>query len=248
MPWSFNSSGNLGGFNMQSSGNPGGMQMLPIIIRDGLVLYLDAGNPSSYPGSGTTWTDISGNSRNGTLVGTPTFDNQNGGSIVFSGDDSTDLGTFFNFTTFTISLWVNPGSTQVQFANIFDNNHSGTQNFVCQQDSGTVNRYIFYCLNSTNSSTATFNLTANTWQQLTCTWNNSVASVHINGTLIASGSPANPIRYNVQSLRIGRWGGGSGLNARHFNGRVANFWAYNRTLSADEISQNFNNTRSRFGI
>ena len=57
------------------------------IIQNGLVLNLDAGASTSYPGSGTTWTDLSGNSNNGTLTNGPTYSSSNGGSIVFDGTD-----------------------------------------------------------------------------------------------------------------------------------------------------------------
>jgi hypothetical protein len=58
-----------------------------IVESSALQLYLDAGNASSYPGSGTAWTDLSGNSRNGTLTNGPTYSSDNGGSIVFDGSN-----------------------------------------------------------------------------------------------------------------------------------------------------------------
>lgn len=64
------------------------------IVRSGLVLHLDAARPASYPGSGTTWTDLSGQGNNGTLTNGPTYSSANGGSIVFDGsDDYVTLGT-----------------------------------------------------------------------------------------------------------------------------------------------------------
>ena len=58
------------------------------IVTDGLVLRLDAGNRNSYPGSGTTWTDLSGNGNNGTLSATSIgYNSANGGSLVFDGTD-----------------------------------------------------------------------------------------------------------------------------------------------------------------
>ena len=64
------------------------------IVTRGLAFYVDAGDTDSYPGSGTTWTDISPNSNNGTLTNGPTFDSNNGGSIVFDGaDDFVELGS-----------------------------------------------------------------------------------------------------------------------------------------------------------
>ena len=84
----------------------------PDIVENGLVLCLDAANKLSYPRTGTSWTDLSGNSYNGTLTNGPTFNAGNLGSIVFDGvDDYVDTvntGTTFQFsnTTFTLSLWV----------------------------------------------------------------------------------------------------------------------------------------------
>jgi hypothetical protein len=57
----------------------------PSIVTDGLVLCLDAGNPKSYPGSGTTWTDLSGNGNNGTLVNGVGYSGDNLGSLSFDG-------------------------------------------------------------------------------------------------------------------------------------------------------------------
>jgi len=88
----------------------------PKIVTDGLVLALDAGNTKSYPGSGTTWFDRSGNARNGTLTNGPTFSSANGGSIVFDGvDDYVSCGnpSIFQINQGTISAWVktsSPGS------------------------------------------------------------------------------------------------------------------------------------------
>jgi hypothetical protein len=60
---------------------------LPGVVTTNLSMFLDAGNASSYPGSGTAWTDLSGNSRNGTLTNGPTYTSADGGSIVFDGTD-----------------------------------------------------------------------------------------------------------------------------------------------------------------
>ena len=190
--------------------------------------------------------NLLGTGSNGECVNGLSYNSSNGGSIIFDGtNDYVNLGTFFNYTNFTISLWVYPGSTQVQYADIFDNNHTGNQNFVCQQNVSNTNQYSFACLNATNfSGTGLFTLTANTWTFLTFTWNNSVASAYINGVFHSSGSAANPINYSSQYLRLGTWGGGG----RNWNGRMSNFVAHNRVLTASEIQQNFNANRSRFGI
>jgi hypothetical protein len=77
------------------------------IVRDGLVLDLDAGISASYPGSGTTWTDLSGNGNTGTLTNGPTYSSANGGSIVFDGtDDVVDTFNASSLTDMTIEMWI----------------------------------------------------------------------------------------------------------------------------------------------
>jgi hypothetical protein len=82
----------------------------PKIVTDGLVLYLDAANPKSYPGTGTAWNDISRGGNNGTLVNGPTFDSTNGGSIVFDGVNDYGINNTPNLPTgnitATICAWV----------------------------------------------------------------------------------------------------------------------------------------------
>jgi len=81
----------------------------PSIATNGLVLNLDAGNTSSYIGSGTTWTDLTGSGNNGTLTNGPIFNSGNGGSIVFDGiNDVVSLGNILNMgsNSWTMSCWV----------------------------------------------------------------------------------------------------------------------------------------------
>jgi len=81
----------------------------PKIVTDGLILALDAGNRFSYPGSGTTWSDLSGNGYNGTLINGPTFSN---GAIVFDGTDDYVLinngftNLFKNKSYWSTSIWI----------------------------------------------------------------------------------------------------------------------------------------------
>ncbi len=221
----------------------------PRRFRNGMVLYLDANNMASYSGSGTVWTDISGYGNNGTLVSGVTFDSGTTKGMILDGSNDyiefQSITPSFTYNYFTILLWVKPGVSQVQYADIFDNNHTGTQNFVLQQNVSNTNQYDFTCLNSVNfSKTPLFNLTANTWTYLCLIWNNDKASVYINGLFYGSGNSANPIRYNSPYLRIGKWAGGG----RNWNGEVANFSVYNRALSDVEVLQNYNALKGRFNL
>ncbi len=190
--------------------------------------------------------DISGNNRNGEIFGGFDFSKSDSSSLIFNGSDTRiDLGPFFTFPTFTISLWVKPGSSQVQFADIFDNNHTGSRNFVLQQNSTTLNQYSFGCINTSGASTTgNFNLLSDVWTNLTFTWNNSRVKGYKDGVLFATGANTNPINYESPNLRIGGWYAGG----RNWNGRMGQFLIYNRELSDQEILYNFNATRSRYGV
>jgi hypothetical protein len=79
------------------------------IVTNGLVLALDAADKNSYPGSGTTWRDMSGNNSNSTLTNSPTFNSANGGSIVFDGVDDYTTTTagqaFYQYTNQLSVCW-----------------------------------------------------------------------------------------------------------------------------------------------
>ncbi len=219
----------------------------PKKVTNSLVLLLDAENAkSSNVGISTNWSDISGYRNDGILVNGPTWNPQNGGCFIFDGiDDYVQLGSFFNFPQFTISLFVRPGTSQSTYADIFDNNHTGSRNFVLQQDANSLNTYAFGTINgSGGSNTGNFTLESEDWVHLAFTWNNIRVQGYRNGNLFATGGNTNPINYDSQTLRIGGWQAGG----RHWNGRIGNFIVYNRELSTAEIQQNFNADRERFGI
>ena len=91
----------------------------PSIVRDNLVLYLDAANTKSYPGSGTTWTDISRKGTDGTLTNGATFNSGNMGHIAFDGTndyvDITSLPVISNTSAMTMEAWVNVDNLDNEF-------------------------------------------------------------------------------------------------------------------------------------
>ena len=171
--------------------------------------------------------------------------------LEFDGtDDYIDCGTFFNYQTFTIELWVNPGTTQTTYADIFDNNHTGFQNFVLQQNASDLNNYAFGVIDGSGSisATGTIVLTANTWTHLAFTFSPSTRVIaYVNGVFHSQGNLAGgrTINYVSPNLSLGRWSYG---NSRFWNGKMSSFKSYNRILTASEVQQNFNATRSRFSI
>lgn len=215
------------------------------IIKRGLVVHLDATSTSSYSGTGTGWYDLTGNLYNGTLINSPTYSSDNGGYIQLNGSNQcVELGSFFTYNYFTISTWLNAGSSQTTYADIFDNNHTGTRNMVCQQNGSTLNQYAFDVIgSSTYSSTGFFTLPTNTWTLLTLTFDGSVVRGYLNGSIFATGGSCTP-NWTSQYLRLGQWGGGG----RNWNGKYGNFMIYNRQLSSAEILENYNIQKSKYGL
>ena len=218
----------------------------PNIVTDNLTFAIDAGSARSYPGSGTTVTDLSG-PNNVTLSGVG-FATNNGGVFTYDGvDDQGTAGDFFNYQAFTINLWVNPGSTQVQYADIIDNDHNGNRNWVCQQSGNSQNVYSFgvHGASFENSYTGNFTLTAGDWVNLTFTYDGTRVRGYNNGVLFATGAAlGTTINYSAQDFHIGRWGGGG----RYWEGEYGPLYCYNAALSAAQILQNFNAQKSRFGL
>jgi hypothetical protein len=230
------------------------------IVTNGLVLALDAAKKDSYPGSGTVWRDISGNGNNGTLTNGPTFNSNNGGSIVFDGvDDSiritnNQLYRFENIQPFSFNFWYKCTSTS-GIASVLSYALNDGRGYYFSIDLGVVRTNSFFfdywdgnvyrgIQGNTNS------LTRNEWVMVTCTSStNSVndMKVYQNAILTSftnrgTGTP-NTINYGGLSMDIGARGGSS-----YFKGNIAQTLIYNRALSATEVLQNYNATKSRFGL
>jgi hypothetical protein len=225
----------------------------PATVTSGLVLELDAGNIKSYPTTGTTWFDKSGNGYNGTLTNGPTFNTGSGGSIVFDGTNdyvqttySTDL-----LTGYTLSAWFNPFSLSLNGPIIFK-----TDSVAISPNFGNITRlYIntsgvldFFWTNSTQFYQASTTLpSANTWYNAVGIYssaNNSI-SLYLNGILKSTTTTSGTTIVANQPYLIGRT---DPTNNQYYKGNISLAQIYNRALSATEIQQNFNATRNRFGI
>jgi hypothetical protein len=244
------------------------------IVQSGLVLNLDAGVSSSYPGSGTTWTDLSGNGNTGTLENGPTFDSANGGSLVFDGTNEFVNTNYSvnNLNDATISCWMRTSVTQKSGFFGFRSSASPGVGFDWVQfqfyitgdtDAGTTGNYLKYDEFSGDSPSQisrslfidTTSITTGNWINIVATSSSTKSVVYFNGSQVAENTNATqPSRNAGATLKIGGAGDWTStqpsqmLNNYYFNGNIAIGLAYNRALTAAEIAQNFNATRSRFGI
>jgi hypothetical protein len=223
-----------------------GLSHSPSIITQNLSLCLDAANPKSYPGSGTTWTDLSGNGNNGTLVNGVGYNSGNLGSLVFDGvDDYVTLGTasllnttLNGNTNWTILYWVNPQNN----GRILDRGNIG------DDPTGALElnvRSITRNNTSGGSSSLSTDIIGTGWNYVSLTRTSSLLhSWYLNGAF--SNSTQTTESYGGSGIwKIGR----RAFNTSSiFQGNIAQVSIYNRALTASEIQQNFIATRSRFGI
>lgn len=207
----------------------------PPIVQDGLLFYLDAGNASSYPGSGTTMTDLSGNGYNGILTNGPTYDSGNGGTIVLDGSND-----YINVTgldlrrNFSLEIWVKFDIAARTNGLFFQGINDTNQSINVRQET-TTTEFSMY----NNDYGVSFTATSDVWYHYVVTYNHSspyTKKIYRNGVLIgASGTQ-------------GQYAGtGNLLIGSTMDGNMAIVRAYSKILSTSEIEQNFNAQKSRFG-
>jgi hypothetical protein len=224
------------------------------IVTNGLVLALDAGDRNSYTGSGTSWTDLSGNGNTGTLTNGPTYSSTNGGSIVFDGsNDYIDLGNKtlgVELQDKSACVWIYQTTSPSVFAGIidkdFDNNpvYGGWGFWI-----SSANKMNFWLQGQKDLiDTGSGTITNNTWQHLSFSYNYSAKSVsfYLNGILNSTVTNATIVENasDTTTLKIGAFRGGTSL----FNGRISNVLLYNKQLTAAEVLQNYNAQKARFNI
>lgn len=217
------------------------------IVTSGLLLHLDAGNVSSYPGSGTTWTSLVG-SYTATLGAGVGYNSGNGGSLTFNGGSvatatvasASALTSLLN--NFTVEAWYSSNNISGYKPQIMATG-SGSNGFVFGQYStaptgwkvtkyGVVDIYIGSIPQNTN------------WHQVVLTYSSTGGvTVYVDG--VSSGTYNNNINLanpNITTLPIGK---GEGL---YHNGKMSIVRMYNTALTSTQVLQNFNANKSRFGL
>jgi hypothetical protein len=228
------------------------------IVTNGLVFNLDAGFTPSYSRSGTTWYDVSSISNNGTLTNGPTFNSDNGGSIVFDGADdyTTTTSQILPPTSFTINFFIRPtnfsqsGQRFRRIVNIDGNGLAENPFCLFVNTQGKIG-YVFG--NGSSSTDAQIplsqspTLSINNWYNVVLNFDGTSKNLYVNGllyqTINNNGSFTNTSNKN---LLIGYYGDTS--NGGYWSGNIAIGQIYNRALSATEVLQNYNAQKGRFGL
>ena len=219
----------------------------PKIITSGCVLSLDAAERLSYPRTGTTWRDLSGNNNNGTLTNGPTFNAGNLGSIVFDGTNDYVISSNFtpNFSTKTLSGWVKLSSISQQGGGLITLQSIDGLVFdsIVYNETGQGWGFGSNGFNRTNWSGISETSTS-IWVNITATYENSNYRMYRNGILIYTLTSFSALNFNFNSnVQLAyRHLGSSGYLAA----TISQGFVYNRALSATEILNNYNATKSRF--
>ena len=229
----------------------------PNVVTDGLVLYLDAANPRSYVSGSTSWNDLSRQGNNGTLVNGPTFSGANGGSIVFDGVN--------DYASFNFQNGSSTANTVEMFFRWRSNNNKGMFVGFNSYDIWTLGGRLgfntgasdVYGISSSRVTALNLIGTSNSnWHHYVFVFTNQVINnkMYINTSQEILSQQASPPlgTTNLTAQRtfpsMVTLSGWNNSNSYEINGEYAMVRIYNRELSQSEILQNYNATKSRFGL
>jgi len=220
----------------------------PKIITDGLVLHLDAANKKSYSGSGTTWTDRSVTGNNGTLTNSPTYSSNNGGHLAFDGADeyiSIAESSTLNLQSYTYAFWIKRRQAQ----------SSGWMQLL-QRSTSSRNPGIWFYINEVDRLHFSIRVSSGSLPSVNPAgfhlneWHYFTATVEYDGTNTTMNGYTDGVLNDGPSV-LGGVSPSLGTGASYVGKRLFDLAAlkvYNRVLTASEVLQNFNATKSRFGL
>ena len=225
------------------------MNFGPSIVTDGLIFQVDAGNDQSYvSGSNSTiWKDLK-KTTDVTLLNGPTFSTDNLGCIVFDGDDdNSQFANILNNTSNSICAWVY-NTTLSQDATVIGN--WGEQFILYMDTGGAGDGYrVLYSTDGSGtkgSSADNVNAIQDQWQYVVCTFTTTSVSLYVDGNHIQTTTfAAAPVSSGTSNIAIGA---DQPNGQRDWPGRIANVSMYDKALSAEEVLQNYNALKPRFGL
>ena len=214
----------------------------PNINRNGLVLALDAANPTSYVSGSAIWRDLSGNNNSGSLVSGPAFSTNVGGNIVFDGSNKrATLTTPFGKSDFTsVSIWYNrvESVSSTSWRTLFATATTNIHHLISQDTTRVLGVFdgSFRSFGYTPPIDGKFHNYSVVYQSATD------ATLYVDGIFFSTIS----IILNLETSPIGSIG--NWTSGTYWAGSIATSQIYNRALSASEIQQNYNATKTRFGL
>lgn len=226
------------------------------IVTDGLVLCLDAGNPRSYPRIGSTFFDLSSNRTNFTIYNGTYYSSGIPSAMVFDGVDdnigrAAPISLQLKNDISIEAYWKHYSSGGDDWAAIIRVGLSSDLLYMMTSDKTNKRIILQYYENAFRNAYSTSNsVILDVFNHGVISIKNNVCSFYINGKFLNSVNVTTPTPASASEIGIGsaRMGGYIGSTAQDLYGEIAVIKVYNKALSSDEVSQNFNSTRSRFGI
>ena len=221
------------------------------IVERNLQLYLNAADSDSYPGSGTTWTDLSSNSYSTTLVGAPAFNTTH---FTFDGTtEYVDTNQSLAAESFSVGVWFRTSAAGIKMILSKEVTAGTPWNYRIWLNGGTINADIAQPgdIDTLSSPLNTYN--NGEWYLVMFTRNDSNWYLYVNGQQVATRSDAyTGTISNSQELWIGRsaftQGGASPTGSYQFIGDIGQVFIYNAVLTPDEIIENYNATKATYGL
>lgn len=228
------------------------------IVEDGLVFYLDTSNPQSYDGNSTYWKDISGNNYIGTLTNSPTYNNSNKGYFTFDGiNETTNFGNILNIglNDWTISCWFKINSYTSGIQGIFGK--TSYRSYVGRYTFHIENGFLKFFFQPTNYSlygvsTYVTPYKDNKWHNFIVTMDRDgflimyIDSIEIGKVDISSSKNIN-LTSSTDSLFVGSYASTTGQVPQYFfNGNISLALIYKKSLTPQEVLQNYNTTKNRY--
>ena len=217
------------------------------VVDKSLVLWLDAGNPQSFDGNSTTWRDLSNNTTGGTLFNNILYDSTNKGSLTFNGTNNYIKTNNVGFITNSINqhtycafVKISTSGMIISYGEYPDSNYSSGIGYSGGKLSWNTN-------GGTDKNISNLNCPTNQWVFVGCSVTSLNTTLYVNSL-----SEIITKRYQGGVISINPFFIGAaainGVIGTYFNGNISNVQIYNRALSQDEITQNFNANRNRYGI
>jgi hypothetical protein len=249
-------SGFGGGFQIGSAGdlgfNVGFSALIPVLVSQGLVLRYELGDPASYPGSGATVTDLRGSSA-ATLSNSPAYSS---GYLTFNGTNqylmtSTSLAAAVPTDVETISIWAYPMDNGVILSERGEPTlSSGWHNSTMEMVSGVMKFGMWQASGYSPIITSSVATPLNSWYNFTVVYNGAKLIAYVDGSNVGEATfsrltaieGGHGLFYAIAGPDTTNMGDGS-----YANMRMGQFLVYNSALSADQVLQNFNATRRRYG-
>ena len=223
------------------------------IIKDGLIFYYDASNTKSLVSGSSTMYDLSKKGAVGTLINTPTYKSENGGSLFFDfTNESVDIPNSTNLTTnerITVMITFKPALVTA-YQSMISKKYLGDSGWEIGNNSGGFMRVSLRPSAVSNTFNDVGNisispLVVDQWYIGAFTYESGSVKLYYKGNLVGT-TPASASIDNTGILHLGKRA--DGLNTNYTSGSIANALIYNRVLSAEEIKQNYNTISSRFNL